>query len=43
MRSLYYTIRGWGSKGGRAGEKTSQWSGGTVLLRGGVITSHWLG
>jgi hypothetical protein len=28
---------------GRAGEKTSQWSGGTVLLRGGVITSHWLG
>jgi hypothetical protein len=26
----------------RAGEKTSQWSGGTVLLRGEVITSHWL-
>jgi hypothetical protein len=28
---------------GRGGEKTGQWSGGTVLPRGGVITGHWLG
>jgi hypothetical protein len=28
--------------GGRAGEKTSQWSSGMVRLRGEVITSHWL-
>jgi DNA-binding GntR family transcriptional regulator len=27
----------------RGGEKTGQWSGGAVLLRGGVETSHWLG
>ena len=25
------------------GEKVGQWSGGVVLLRGGVITGHWLG
>jgi hypothetical protein len=25
------------------GAKVSQWSGGVVPLRGGVITGHWLG
>jgi hypothetical protein len=25
------------------GAKVGQWSGGVVLLRGGVITGHWLG
>jgi hypothetical protein len=25
------------------GAKVGQWSGGIVLLRGGVITGHWLG
>jgi hypothetical protein len=24
------------------GAKVGQWSGGIVLLRGGVITGHWL-
>jgi hypothetical protein len=25
------------------GEKVGQWSGSAVLVRGGVITGHWLG
>lgn len=27
----------------RGGEKLGQWSGGVVLLRGGVKVCHWLG
>ncbi len=29
-------------QGGRTNEKTGPWSGCMVLLRGEVITSHWL-
>ena len=29
--------------GVRGGEKVGQWSGGVVLLRGGVKLCHWLG
>jgi hypothetical protein len=27
----------------RGGEKVGQWSGGLVLLRGGVKPGHWIG
>jgi hypothetical protein len=29
--------------GVRGGEKLGQWSGGLVLLRGGVKSGHWIG
>jgi hypothetical protein len=29
--------------GVRGGEKVGQWSGGLVLLRGGVKPGHWIG
>jgi hypothetical protein len=40
VRLQCQTLMGEGVSGGA---KVCQWSGGIVLLRGGVITGHWLG
>jgi hypothetical protein len=46
--SIHLTTRAWAALEAtladvRAGAKVGQWSGGVVLLRGGVKPSHWLG